>query len=324
MYKYSIKAFILLLVICSSWGFLVHRTLNQISIYSLPDSMQLFYFKNMKELVKTAVDPDLRQKIDSTEKTKHFIDLDGPLFKGRSLPDSWDLAVKKYTEKKLRQEGTLPWEIMKTKIKLTEAFKNRDRANILLYSSDLGHYISDAFVPLHTTKNYDGQLSNQIGLHGLWETECPQFFLETYILNQNIKTKYQKNVNKEIWRVVRESATLVSTVIEAEKEVSKLFEEKDKYKIQLRNGIEEKKYSSKFINLYNAKMANQINSRLLKSAEMVSDIWYTCWVDAKKPDINSLEIISELDKLHLKAEVMYWQNNTLIQNKLLRSKNGNN
>ena len=32
---------------------------------------------------------------------------------------------------------------------------------ILKYSAELGHYIGDAHVPLHTTENYNGQLTNR-------------------------------------------------------------------------------------------------------------------------------------------------------------------
>lgn len=312
------------MVISSSWGFLVHRTITQTAIYSLPDSLQLFYFKNMKDLVKMSVNPDLRQKDDPTEKNKHFIDLDSPLYNKKAIPDKWEIAVKKYGEAKLRKEGTLPWEIVKTKQKLTQAFKNKDKNLILLLSADLAHYVADAYVPLHSTMNYDGQFTNQVGLHGLWETECPQVFLEKYNLTQSNKAKYLKNIDKEIWKILRESEKLVDSVINVEKNISISFKPTDKYKIQMRNGLEEQKYSAKFIIKYNEKMANQINERLLKSAEMIANFWYTAWVDAKKPSLKDLTNISVEDLKNLKNEIEAWNNNKLIEKKLLRSKNGNN
>ncbi|MES2794544.1 MAG: zinc dependent phospholipase C family protein [Bacteroidota bacterium] len=325
MHRNSLKIVaIFLLVILSSWGFLVHRTITQTAIYSLPDSMQVFYYKNSKELVKASVEPDVRQRTDSTEKTKHFIDLDSPLFKGKPIPDKWEMAVKKYGEKKLRIEGTLPWEIIKTKKKLSQAFISKDKTLIVLYSADLAHYVADAFVPLHTTMNYDGQLTNQVGLHSLWETECPQFFLENYNLNQNTQLRYLKNMDKEIWQILRESEKLVKTVIEVEKSCSNDFDPNLKYRFQTRNGIEERKYSAQFIKAYNEKMASQINTRLLKSSEMIANFWYTAWVDAKKPNLNGLVDFSDEDLNNLKEEKEAWKANLLIEKKLLRAKNGNN
>ncbi len=193
-----------------------------------------------------------------------------------------------------------------------------------MLSADLAHYVADAFVPLHSTMNYDGQFTNQVGLHGLWETECPQVFLEKYNLTQNNKAKYLKNIDKEIWKILRESEILVDSVINVEKNISIGFKPTDKYKIQMRNGLEEQKYSAKFIIKYNEKMANQINERLLKSAEMIANFWYTAWVDAKKPSLKDLTNISDEDLKNLKNEIEAWNNNKLIEKKLLRSKNGNN
>jgi hypothetical protein len=61
--------------------------------------------------------------------------------------------------------------------RLTRAFKEHDRERILRYSADLGHYIGDAHVPLHCTRNYNGQLSGQHGIHGFWESRKGDFIL---------------------------------------------------------------------------------------------------------------------------------------------------
>ena len=58
------------IVFISSWGFLVHRTVNQLAVYELPKSMQPFFYKNMEYLVKHSVRPDLRRNEDATEATK--------------------------------------------------------------------------------------------------------------------------------------------------------------------------------------------------------------------------------------------------------------
>ena len=100
----------------------------------------------------------MRRKDDKTEATKHFIDIDAPIFGVNpieNMPKTWEDAVKKYSEDTLRKYGTVPWEIMKLQEKLTNSFRNKQKDSILYYSADLGHYISDAFVPLHTTINYD-------------------------------------------------------------------------------------------------------------------------------------------------------------------------
>jgi hypothetical protein len=45
--------------------------------------------------------------------------------------------------------------------KLTQAFKEKRKSEILFIAADLGHYIADAHMPLHTSDNHDGQLTDQ-------------------------------------------------------------------------------------------------------------------------------------------------------------------
>ena len=200
---------IVLLVALGSWGFLAHRTIHQISIYSLPKPLQLFFGSEMDYMVYNSVRPDVRRKDDPKEETKHFIDGDAPVFGKEGLdniPEKWEDAVKKYSEDTLRKYGTVPWEVLWLKDKLTNAFKNKQKDSILYYAADMGHYISDAHVPLHTSYNYDGQLTNQKGLHSLWESTVPELHLDTYNLYQKHKAHYLKNPQAEIWKVARKSS----------------------------------------------------------------------------------------------------------------------
>jgi hypothetical protein len=78
----------------------------------------------------------------------------------------------------LSQHGTLPWNLQRMQRLLTEAFRQRDSRRILKIASDMGHYIGDAHVPLHTTSNYNGQKTEQHGIHGFWESRIPELFAD--------------------------------------------------------------------------------------------------------------------------------------------------
>ena len=41
----------------------------------------------------------------------------------------------------------------------------------MLFASDLGHYVADGHMPLHITRNYNGQYSNQNGIHSRYESQ---------------------------------------------------------------------------------------------------------------------------------------------------------
>jgi S1/P1 Nuclease len=322
--KLKIIAIIILLGF-GSWGFLAHKTIHQIAVYALPKQLRIFFHKNMDYLVYNSVRPDVRRNTDKTEATKHFIDADAPIFGENSLdsiPKTWNEAVKKYSADTLKKYGTVPWEIMQLQEKLTNAFRNKLKDSILYYAADLGHYISDAHVPLHTTINYDGQLSNQRGLHSLWESTVPEMNLESYNLYQDHKAKYLKDPLAEIWIKIKESKMMLDKVLSDEIKASEGFTDERKFKRSERFGAIRKNYSGEFAKAYAERLGNTVNERILASTRCVSDFWFTAWVDAGCPDLSDLQVVSDDDKKKLKIERKMWKNNKLLKNGLLQSRKG--
>ena len=324
MFKRCKIAFVLLalLIIMGSWGFLVHKTVHQLAIYELPKSMSHFFYRNMHYLVTNAARPDTRRNKDSTEATKHFIDLE--MF-GKDavnkMPLDWESAVKLYSKDSLLKYGYAPYHIIFMKGKLTEAFKNGNKDSILFYAADIGHYIEDANVPLHTTVNYDGQLSNQKGLHSLWESMIPELEIGNYNLYSSHKATYLKKPEAAIWGAVRRAAALVPDMLQKEKEVSMGFTEVQKYRVQIRRGRESKSYTTEFAKAYAASLTNTINEQLIHSADLVADFWYTSWVDAGKPNLAGLTgTWTKDDKTKFKKELILFRTNKLLENNRLLSK----
>lgn len=311
-----------LLVICGSWGFLVHRTVNQLAIYELPKEILPFFYQHKEYLVTNAPRPDLRRNEDSTEATKHFIDLE--MYENTTkptMPVYWKDAVKRYTKDSLLKYGYVPYQVVFTLDKLKEAFKKQQKDSILFYAADLGHYIGDANVPLHTTVNYDGQLTGQHGLHSLWESVIPEIEIGNYQLSSEHKATYLKNPAVVIWAAVRQAASLVPELLEKEKEVSKQFTEEQKFRIQIRRGKESKSYTSAFAKAYADALQKTINQQLLHSADLLADFWYTAWVDAGKPDLKPLlKDWSSVQDQQLEKELEAFHSNKLLENRLLLAK----
>ena len=169
--------------------------------------------------------------------------------------------------------------------------------------------------------NYDGQLTNQKGLHSLWESMIPELEIGNYNLYSAHKAVYLKNPTKAIWGALRQAAVLVPGMLLKEKEVSKGFTEEQKFRTQVRNGRESKSYTTEFAKAYAAALKNTINVQLLSSANLVADFWYTSWVDAGKPDLSAITPgWSTEAQSKLEAELKAFKDNKLLENKLLLSK----
>lgn len=317
---------VVLVVLCFgliSWGSLVHKTVHQLAIYQLPDEMRPFFYAHADYLIKNATRPDNRRNQDSTEATKHFIDFE--LYgkdAAHTMPFNWNEAVAKYNEDTLKKYGYVPYVVIDMQKKLTHAFKMGLKDSILFYAADLGHYIGDAHVPLHTTENYDGQLTNQKGIHSLWESMVPEIELEHFNLYTTHKATYIKNKEAAIWGVLRKSYSLVKDVLEKEIEVTQIVGADKKYRIQMRRGKEVKYYTSEFAKAYYQVLKSSINEQLLSSSQMITDFWFTAWVDAGKPNLTKLfnESLSEEKQKNLENELQSFKNNSLLKDKLLKAK----
>jgi hypothetical protein len=90
------------------------------------------------------------------------------------LPRDREQALKAFGQETLTKNGLLPWRAQEIQDRLTEAFalkQSYSRENIKLFSSVVGHYLSDAQVPFHAALNHDGQLTAQWGIHSRFEAE---------------------------------------------------------------------------------------------------------------------------------------------------------
>ncbi|HEV7381419.1 MAG TPA: zinc dependent phospholipase C family protein [Dyadobacter sp.] len=270
------------------WGFWAHKRINRLAVFRLPVEMQYFYQKNIDYLTENAVNPDKRRYAVVGEAERHFIDLDVYGDSALSvLPKFWKDAVAKIGEDSLRKHGIVPWHLQIASYQLTEAFKQKDAGRILRLSAELGHYIADAHVPLHTTRNYNGQLTGQEGIHGFWESRLPELFAENYQLWIG-EVRYVDNVSKEVWRVVAESHAASDSVFLFEKQLTASFDPDKKYTYELRNNVLTRTYSREFSEKFDGMLSGQVERRMKASVAMVGDMWYTCWVNAGQPDLGNL------------------------------------
>lgn len=137
--------------------------------------MSRFYKSNIQYLTDHAIDPDKRRYADTAEAARHYLDVELYETETDSIPRKWNDAIQRYGSQKLAKNGILPWQIQRTYYQLVKAFKQHDSIKILIHSAYLGHYIADAHVPLHTTENHNGQLSNQVGIHASGKAVCPNY-----------------------------------------------------------------------------------------------------------------------------------------------------
>ena len=290
MKKLLVLTFLLHISISSwCWGFFAHKKINYYSVFLLPPEMLSFYKANIDFISEHAVDPDKRRYAIAAEGPRHYIDIDYyGVYPYDSLPRNWYDAVNKYTEDTLQAHGVGPWWTLTMLNRLTEAFKEKNKTKILKISADIGHYISDLHVPLHTSSNHNGQKTNQHGIHGFWESRIPELLADNqwdFIIG---KAAYIESPSKFLWARVLESAAASDSVLRFERQLTEKFPADKKYAFENRNGQTIRQYSAAYSIAYDNMMKGMVERRMRQSIYAVASFWYTAWVNAGQPDLKAI------------------------------------
>lgn len=298
---------------CFCWGFFAHRKINYYAVFLLPPEMMFFYKPNIEFISEHAVDPDKRRYAIAEEGPRHYIDIDRyGSYPYEALPRKWNDAIAKYSEDTLMKHGIVPWWIQTMHYRLTEAFKQKDAFKILKLSAEIGHYLSDAHVPLHASSNHNGQLTNQKGIHGFWESRIPELLAEKdwdFFIG---KAEYIKKPADFIWQRVLESAAASDTVLKMERDLTAQFSSDQKFSFEERNGIIVRQYSSSFSKTYDAALKGMVERRMRQSIYAVASFWFTAWVDAGQPDLSklTLKMLSEAEAKEFEELNEAWRKRT--------------
>jgi hypothetical protein len=251
-----------------AWGFEVHKYILARTIPLLPAEIRPFFERFQTTVVEHAIDPDLWRTAGwEQEPPRHFLDMDayGP-YPFSAIPRTYDEAVRRYGRDFVEKNGTLPWRVEEIYRKLTEAFTLAapySRDNIKFFASVIGHYVSDAQVPLHSALNYDGQLTGQWGIHSRFETEL---FLR---YRQRLKVTPAPFV-----KIANPRDYIFESLVASYPHVARVLEA-DKAALQGRD-VYDDEYFEKFL----ARMQPILERRLADSITGTVSIITSAWIDA--------------------------------------------
>ena len=168
-----------------AWGMDVHRLITKRAIENLPADIRPFYLQRIEFISEHAADPDLWRVVGlkgdmGDEDPNHFLDMDAidkrPF---ANIPRDYAAYVAKVGADNAAKWGRLPWRMEEIYNKLVEEFKRIAAGqgfagdNVRYLSAVLSHYVGDAHQPFHAVVNYDGQATNQRGIHSRFETALP-------------------------------------------------------------------------------------------------------------------------------------------------------
>jgi hypothetical protein len=306
-------ASISLLFAWGSWG---HQHINHAAIFALPDEMRPFFYNHIDFITEESVAPDLRKYTmnDKAEGPRHYINLEVfGVSTMDSLPSGLQALKAKFSDSVLQKAGTLPWYILQMEEKLTKAFQGKRKAEIIFLSANLAHYIGDANMPLHTSVNHDGQLTNQKGIHAFFEGQLPELFGKNYNMHTTA-AKYIEDIPKETWRMVQASFMKADTLLAVDRRLKETFPKEKIYRTDsggniIKNKFNDPVHSYEYAKKYHEALNGMVERQIREAVRETADFWYTAWVNAGKPDLSSLdpEELTKRNEENYKKDVKLWQ-----------------
>jgi hypothetical protein len=211
-----------------AWGYEAHMFIMERALALLPRQLRPLFEAHRAAVIERSIDPDTWRNagFGDAESPNHFLNLDWEgygRYPFRELPRDYTVAIARFGKERIDTNGTLPWRIEEMYGNLRRAFESYvrrgpfGRYDILHYAAWLGHYVSDAYVPFHAVTNYDGQLTNQHGIHARFES----ILFERYRQQLTVAPKPiapMRNPRDFAFERLLEGTQLVPAILEADRQ----------------------------------------------------------------------------------------------------------
>jgi len=258
--------------ILMSWGYNGHQKISYNAPLSFTPEMEQF-MSWAALLAEHASDADYRKDTDPDESPRHYIDIDnypGFATSGR-IPQTYDSVISLYGEGFVIDQGVLPWATLRSYDSLVQCFIRFDWEKAVLFASDIGHYVADAHMPLHITRNYDGQYSGNNGIHSRYESTMINLYVGD-INYSGYEISVIPDLNEYIFNYLYANYKFVDSVLAA-----------DDYAKALAGNTSSTLYKQA---LWSETISFTI-PLFRDASHAIAELIYTAWVEAGKPDMNS-------------------------------------
>ena len=265
----------------SAWGFTAHRLVNEKAIETLPEPLRAFFQTSAPYVIEHAVDPDLWRAVAQDPEPNHYLDMDffGPPSAGLIPHDEAEHLRVHGAD--AAEKGRLPWRVGEVYAELVKAFRDRDAARILDRAAVLGHYVGDAYVPLHAATNYDGKTTGQTGIHNRWESEMVERFerqLRAELAPRPAHAVAGAPVDL-VFDILTESFDLSLVALASDKESTEGIDFAD-------TPMDDRYGDAYYSRLYERERAT-VRNRLAGAATTLGSLWLTAWEQAGRPPLDT-------------------------------------
>jgi hypothetical protein len=245
-----------------AWWFEGHAHITENSVQHLPQPLKKFVNDNLTSI---------RSYSANEPPGRHYIDIDVyPEFHSHTMPRDLNVLYTKYGTSYVDGNGISPWTIQNYRQTLTGQMQAATTpAQWLALTKNFGemaHYIEDIFNPLHTTQNFDGQLTGNSGIHGRYEGSM----IERHFADLNVPTfnaQYVPDTVDAILNSIDVTWNYVDDIMAAD---------------TLARGSPRQYLEPYYTSMWSS-TGTFTQDQFKLASRMVANTWYSAWVDAGSP-----------------------------------------
>jgi len=249
-----------------AWGRIAHQLVVERATSALPKDLKNFYRAHRREM--PTLSPDDEATWTEGPERRFALERFGP-FPFRDLPRTEAAATTRFGDA-AREAGRLPWLVQESYDRLVERYRARQRAEILAEADRLAGLVADLHNPLAVTEDFDGQRAGQGGLWTRFAVRLPEALLGQLHLSVDVAHLID-DPHGFVFSVMRASYIWADNVLYEEDLASRTSAgQSDLYYEALRE-----------------RLKPLVQARLELAARNVASYWYTAWVAAGKPAIET-------------------------------------
>jgi hypothetical protein len=262
-----------------AWGFTAHKYIMRRAIDLLPPALKPLFVEHRDEVVMRVVDPDLWRNVGWDDDPNHFVNFGAPElgpYPFTAFPREHGAALEKFGIAALNRLGTLPWREAEEFGNLRRTFEGFARGNAygasdaILFAAVASHYIQDAHQPLHASNNYDGQLTDQRGIHSRFERDLVERYESRLVVNP-VPPRSVPSARDAAFEALLASHQLVAPLLAADKEA-----------IGGRDA-----YDDVYFEAFFQKVKPMLEERLGAAITATASMIVSAWEQAGKPDLKN-------------------------------------
>jgi hypothetical protein len=241
------------------WWDTGHEHITVGAIDHLPQPLRGFFQANLEEV---------RDRSGFEPPGRHYINIDlYPEFFAGTFPRDVNDLIAIYGDNWVTSAGKGPWTFANYVEQLSAAMAAaqtlEDWNNLLRIAAAQAHYIEDLHNPLHLTANYDGQLTDNDGIHARYEGAMIESHLGELTFAPAV-AQYLPSVTDFVFDGIDEHYPYVADILAADDQFPQ-------------------PYNTAYYDGLWAETGIFTQQLFQEASEAVASSWYTAWIDAGSP-----------------------------------------